>query len=71
MKTMLIIDDGVMRRLKEEAARTGRTLSKLVEAALRSMLDHGEDPAIQARLPIPTFRGGAPLVEVSDRDAVH
>ena len=38
MKTTLIIDDGVMIRLREEAAREGKTLSELVEAALRNML---------------------------------
>ena len=35
MKTTLLIDDQIMRRLKAQAAREGRTLSQLVEAALR------------------------------------
>ena len=38
MKTTLQIDDGVMRRLKREAARQGKTMSDLVETALRRML---------------------------------
>lgn len=36
MKTTLNIDDQVMKRLKEEAARRDRTMSELVEAGLRT-----------------------------------
>ena len=35
MKTTLNIDDTVMAELKREAARQGRTMSELVETALR------------------------------------
>ncbi|MFN8718824.1 MAG: ribbon-helix-helix protein, CopG family, partial [Gemmatimonadaceae bacterium] len=35
MKTTLNIDDTVMDRLRRESARTGRTMSELVETALR------------------------------------
>ena len=71
MKTTLVIDDGVMVRLKEEAARTGKTLSELVEAALRSMLDHQTSPTSKELPPLPSFRGGPPLVDISDRDALY
>lgn len=37
MKTTLNIDDGVMARLKEEAARRRTTMSELVEAGIRLM----------------------------------
>ncbi|HEX2252241.1 MAG TPA: ribbon-helix-helix protein, CopG family [Thermoanaerobaculia bacterium] len=70
MKTTLIIDDGVMRRLKEEAARQRRTISELVEAALRRMLEC--PPPHQADLPeLPSFAGGKPRVDVADRDALY
>jgi hypothetical protein len=71
MKTTLIIDDRVMRRLKEEAARSGKTLSELVEAALRTMLDHQKSPPLQDLPPLPSFRGGSPLVDIADRDALY
>lgn len=71
MKTTLIIDDGIMVRLKQEAARTGRTLSELVEAALRSMLDHAGTPGREELPDLPSFHGGSPLVEISDRDALY
>lgn len=68
MKTTLQIDDGVMRRLKREAARQRRTMSELVEVALRRMLD-AREPA--ARLPdLPSFHGGA-RIDVADREALY
>ena len=46
MKTTLNIDDTVMRRLREEAARRQTTMSSLVEAGLRRVLaDAGADDA--------------------------
>ena len=68
-KTTLSIDDTVMRRLREEAARTGRTLSELVETALRQLL---QKRAQRAELrPLPSFESGGALVDVADRDALY
>lgn len=71
MKTTLNIDDGVMRRLKQEAAGTGRTISELVEAALRAMLEPRQSPTPERLPELPSFRGGKPLVDLSDRDALY
>ena len=69
MRTTLIIDEGVMRRLKAEAARQKRTLSDLVDEALRGHLDRRPSTR-QASPPLPTFSSRA-LVDVSDRDALY
>jgi ribbon-helix-helix CopG family protein len=72
MKTTLNIDDNVMHRLREEAARRGTTISELVEAGLRLVLDEREDtwPAIQ--LPrLPSWASAGALVDVSNRDALY
>ena len=70
MKTTLVIDDGVMRRLKAEAARQGRTISELVESALRRLLEALE--SAPAELPrLPAFAAGTPRVDVSNRDALY
>lgn len=69
MKTTLVIDDGVMRQLKQEAARQGLTLSELVEAALRRMLDSAESEP-RPLPPLPVFDGGRLLVDVTDREAL-
>jgi hypothetical protein len=69
MKTTLNIDDTVMAELKREAARQGRTMSEMVEIALRLLLrsqrKRGTVPAL------PTFRSGGAFVDIADRDALH
>lgn len=71
MKTTLNIDDSVMVRLKEEAARQGRTMSELVESALRLLLEEPQRSG-DAELPaLPSFRSGGHVVDVADRDALY
>ena len=69
MKTTLSIDDTVMARLKREAARQGRTMSELVETALRLLFQCQKD---RRKLPpLPTFKSGGYLVDIADRDALY
>jgi len=69
MKTTLNIDDSVMLQLKREAARQGRTMSDLVETALRGLFRSRRGEA--ALPPLPTFHGGGELVDIADRDALY
>ncbi|HEX9581443.1 MAG TPA: ribbon-helix-helix protein, CopG family [Gemmatimonadales bacterium] len=69
MKTTLNIDDSVMARLRREAARTGRTMSELVETALRNLLRAKRDR--EPLPPLPTFDGGGALVDLADREALY
>lgn len=71
MKTTLNIDDRVMQRLREAAARQGRTMSELVEAGLRRVLDEVEEGNDQVREPLPQWRSGGAHVDVANRDALH
>ncbi len=69
MKTTLNIDATVMAELKREAARQGRTMSELVETALRLLLRSQKK---RKTLPaLPTFDGGEPLVDIADRNALY
>lgn len=69
MKTTLNIDDNVMATLKREAARQGRTMSDLVETALRALFQARKK---RADLPeLPTFRSGGALIDIADRDALY
>ena len=69
MKTTLQIDDSVMALLKREAVRQRRTMSDLVETALRLLLRPPNDPR---ELPeLPSFRSGGELVDVADRDTLY
>jgi Ribbon-helix-helix protein, copG family len=69
MKTTLNIDDTVMAELRREAARQGRTMSELVESALRLLLrSHRKQEKL---VPLPTFHSGGALVDIADRDTLH
>jgi hypothetical protein len=69
MKTTLDIDDTVMAQLKREAARQGRTMSELVETALRLLFCSQKKR--EDLPPLPTFRSGGTLVDIADRDALY
>jgi hypothetical protein len=69
MKTTLNIDSTVMAQLKREAARQGRTMSELVETALRMLFRSSRK---RAKLPpLPTFHSGGTLVDIADREALY
>ena len=69
MKTTLNISDVTMREVKREAARRQQTMSELVEAALRTII---EPMQRGARLPpLPEFGSGGLRVNVANRDALY
>ena len=69
MKTKLQIDDAVMRELEREAARQGRSVSEVVESALRLFLRLQRK---RMKLPrLPKFDSGGELVDVADREALY
>ena len=69
MKTTLNIDDKVMAKHKREAARQGRTMSDLVETALRNLFQAQKGTAELA--PLPTFCSGGASVDIADRNALY
>jgi Arc/MetJ family transcription regulator len=69
MKTTLNIDDNVMAELRREAARQGRTMSEMVESALRLLLRSQRKREKIA--PLPAFSSGGALVDIADRDALY
>ena len=70
MKTTLNIDDTVIQRLREEAARRGTTMSALVEAGLRRILDEPSRERTSLRA-LPSWRGGRELVDISNRNELY
>jgi len=69
MKTTLVINDTLLARVRVEAARQNRTMSEIVEMALRLLF---QTPKRKQKLrPIPTFSGGKELVDIADRDALY
>ena len=69
MKTTLNIDSTVMAQLKREAARQGRTMSELVETALRLLFQSRKRASDLPALP--TMQSGGALVDVADREALY
>jgi hypothetical protein len=70
MKTTLVVNDTIMKRLKAEAARQGLTISELVESALRRLLDTPRSK--QTKLPpLPSHNLGDALVDIADREALY
>ena len=69
MKTTLNISEKVMKDLKQEAALTGKTMSELVESALRKALVKSKKPI--EKVTLPTFHGGKPKVDISNRDMLY
>ena len=59
----------VIVRLKREAVRQGRTMSELVESALRLLFrSQKEHPPLPS---LPTFRSGGHLVDIADRESLY
>jgi hypothetical protein len=69
MKTTFNIDDTVMAQLRQEAARQDRTMSELVETALRNLFRSQAKPVNLA--PLPVFHSGGAVVDIADRDALY
>lgn len=69
IKTTLNISDVVMRELKREAVRQGKTMSELVETALRLLL--ARRPRAADPSPLPSFESGGALVDLANRDALY
>ena len=69
MKITLNIDAAVMAELKREAARQGRSVSEMVETALRLLLS---SPRWRGAVPrLPMFHSGGALIDIADRDVLY
>lgn len=72
MRTTLDLDDGLLRRARRKAAEQGRTLTGLIEEALRVLLGRPARPRRRFRLRLTTRRGTRlPDVDIADRDALY
>jgi hypothetical protein len=72
MRTTLDIDDHVLRQAKQLAAREGKTLTRVVEEALRERVTPPRRRAPAFRLRLLTRKGRLiPGVNLADRDALY
>jgi hypothetical protein len=72
MRTTVRLNDELLRRAKTQAAATGRTLTALLEDALRRELDGGTAAAPEKHIRIPTSGEGGllPGVDLDDTAAL-
>jgi hypothetical protein len=72
MRTTLDLDDRLLRAAKRAAADEGRTLTSVVEDALRRRLETRAHRAKPYRLKLLTKKGRLlPGVDLADRDALY
>jgi hypothetical protein len=71
VRTTVRLDDGLLKEAKALAARSGRTLTDLIEEALRESLARQRRPPL-GRVELPTFRGEGlqPGVDLDDSSAL-
>lgn len=70
MRTTLNLDDKLMRSAKESAARTGRTLTSVIEDALRVAIDSGQKAAAQPFIPVVSEGRPLPGIDLDDSAAL-
>ena len=72
MRTTIRLDDDLLARAKALAARTGRTLTAVIEDALRAALAHGRPARRREPIELPTFGSGGvqPGVDLDDSGAL-
>jgi hypothetical protein len=68
MRTTVRLDEDLLRRSKALAARTGRTLTAVIEDALRETLARQQRRRSRPRSALPTFKGRGlrPGVDLND-----
>ncbi|MEX0775841.1 MAG: CopG family transcriptional regulator [Phycisphaeraceae bacterium] len=68
MRTTINVDDHLFGELKQLAARTNRTLSSVIDDALRTGLAAGAKPARRGKVKLPVSRQGGGLRPGVDLD---
>lgn len=72
MRTTLDLDDSLIMAAKRRAAETGRTLTALIESALRELLRHESGGGDFQEFAWTIVKGGAQAgVDLDDRDALE
>ena len=72
MRTTMNLPDSLMQKVRERADSTHRTVTSLVEQALRELLASDEDQR-ESEEALPTYASPStrPLVDIDDRDQLY
>lgn len=70
-RTSLVLDPGLHREVKAEAANSGRTVGSVLDAALRSYLELLVNrPADQGLVQLPSARGLRPGIDLVNKEQI-
>lgn len=61
MRTTIRLDEGLLKELKRFAAETGRTMTAIIEDALREVLARRSHPRTRTRVKLTVAGGRGPL----------
>jgi predicted transcriptional regulator len=70
MRTTLNLDDDLMRSLKRRAAETGRTMTEMIEEAIREMLSRPSSPEAEEFRWVTVKGRVLPGIDIADRDSL-
>jgi len=72
MRTTVRLDEALLRATKARAAQTGRTMTALIEEALRESLARTSSRPVREPVALPTVRGSGllPGVDLDDGSAL-
>jgi hypothetical protein len=68
MRTTVRLDEDLLRAAKQRAVQTGRTLTAVIEEALRRLLATSEEQHTVGSVELPVFRGRPGLRPAVDLD---
>jgi hypothetical protein len=73
MRTTIRLDENLLKDAKQLAARTGKTLTAVLEEALRDLLRRQQVAERPAKITLPTFGGNGllPGVDLDDSAALQ
>ena len=68
MRTTIRMDDDLLRQAKQHASRTGTTLTRVIEDAVRQFLARSRTTMVREPVTLPTFSGAGlqPGVDLDD-----
>jgi hypothetical protein len=68
MRTSMNLPDALLEAARERAKHEGRTVTSLMEEALRRLLE--AQPTSVSPPELPTWKGGRLLIDLNDKDAL-
>ena len=71
MRTTMNLPDALFAEVKARAHEEGRTVTSVVEAALRDYIDRSLSARSREPWVLPRWDGGPPRIDLEDKDAMY